>query len=157
MNAMATEEAVYTVVTTDGAFEIRDYAPHVVAETLVEGTLEEAGNTAFNRLFRYISGGNRSREKVAMTAPVAQQPKGEKIAMTAPVAQQRVREQWAVSFMMPAAYTLETLPAPEDPQVTLREVPARRIAAIILALSAGYYLMRRSHANPPAEGGKGTP
>ena len=115
MNAMATEEAAYTVVTTDGAFEIRDYAPNVVAETLVEGNLEEAGNTAFNRLFRYISGGNRSREKVAMTAPVAQQ---------------RVREQWAVSFMMPATYTLETLPAPEDPLVTLRQVPARRIAAV---------------------------
>jgi len=48
----------------------------------------------------------------------------------APVAQQRVREQWAVSFMMPATYTLETLPAPEDPQVTLRQVPARRIAAV---------------------------
>ena len=31
------------------------------------------------------------------------------------------------------------------------------IAAVILALSAGYYLMRRSHANPQAEGGKGTP
>jgi hypothetical protein len=129
-DAMAIEEAPYNVVTTDGAFEIRDYAPHVVAETLVEGTLEEAGNSAFSRLFRYISGGNRSREKLAMTAPVAQQPKGEKIAMTAPVAQQRVREQWAVSFMMPAAYTLETLPAPEDPQVTLRQVPARRIAAV---------------------------
>jgi hypothetical protein len=129
-DAMAIEEAPYNVVTTGGAFEIRDYAPHIVAETLVEGTLEEAGNTAFGRLFRYISGGNRSREKVAMTAPVAQQPKGEKIAMTAPVAQQRVQERWTVSFMMPAAYTLETLPAPEDPQVTLRQVPARRIAAV---------------------------
>jgi len=129
-DAMAVEEAAYTVTTRDGRFEIRDYAPHVVAETLVEGTLEEAGTKAFNRLFRYISGGNRSREKVAMTAPVSQQPQGEKIAMTAPVAQQRVREQWAVSFMMPAAYTLETLPAPEDPQVTLRQVPARRIAAV---------------------------
>ena len=94
------------------------------------GHLEEAGNTAFNRLFRYISGGNRSREKVAMTAPVSQQPQGEKIAMTAPVAEQRVREHWAVSFMMPAAYTLETLPVPEDPQVTLRQVPARRMAAV---------------------------
>lgn len=127
---MAIEEAPYTVVTTDGAFEVRDYAPHVVAETLVEGTLEEAGNKAFDRLFRYISGGNRSREKLAMTAPVSQQPKGEKIAMTAPVAQQRVQERWAVSFMMPAASTLETLPAPEDPQVMLRQVPARRIAAV---------------------------
>ena len=129
-DAMATEEAVYNVVTTDGAFEIRDYAPHVVAETLVEGTLEEAGNKAFDKLFRYISGGNRSRENVAMTAPVSQQSKGEKIAMTAPVTQQRVREQWAVSFMMPATSTLATLPAPEDSQVTLRQVPARRIAAV---------------------------
>jgi hypothetical protein len=130
IDAMAIEEAAYTVTMQDGAFEIRDYAPHVVAETLVAGTLEAAGTTAFSRLFRYISGGNRSREKVAMTAPVAQQPKGEKIAMTAPVAQQRVREQWAVSFTMPAAATLATLPVPEDPQVTLRQVPARRIAAV---------------------------
>jgi hypothetical protein len=129
-NAMAIEEAAYTTVTADGAFEIRDYAPHVVAETLVEGTLEEAGNKAFNRLFGYISGGNRSREKVAMTAPVSQQPGGEKIAMTAPVSQQRAEGRWSVSFMMPAARTLEDLPAPEDPQVVLRQVPARRMAAV---------------------------
>ena len=127
---MAIEEAAYTVIARDGAFEIRDYAPHVVAETLVEGTLEEAGNKAFNRLFRYISGGNRSREQVAMTAPVSQRPEGEKIAMTAPVAQQRARGRWAVSFMMPASYTLETLPTPEDPQVALRQVPPRRMAAV---------------------------
>ena len=117
---MAIEEADYTVVIKDGTFEIRDYAPHVVAETLVEGTLEEAGNKAFDRLFRYISGGNRMREKVAMTAPVSQQPKGEKIPMTDPVAQQRVQERWAVSFTMPAFPTPESLPAPEDPQVSLR-------------------------------------
>ncbi len=130
VDAMAIEEAAYTVAEKDGAFEIRDYAPHVVAETLVTGTLEEAGNSAFNRLFRYISGGNRSREKIAMTAPVSQGPQSEKIAMTAPVTQQRVHEQWAVSFMMPATSTLETLPAPEDPQVTLLQVPARRMAAV---------------------------
>jgi len=44
MDAMAIEEAAYTVVTKDDSYEIRDYAPHVVAETLVEGTLEEAGS-----------------------------------------------------------------------------------------------------------------
>ncbi len=31
-------------------------------------------NKAFNRLFRYISGANRSREKVAMTLPVPDDP-----------------------------------------------------------------------------------
>jgi hypothetical protein len=130
MDAMAIEEAPYKVVKKDNKFEIRDYTPHILAETVVEGDLEEAGNKAFNRLFRYISGDNRSRRKVAMTAPVSQEPRGEKIKMTAPVGQQRVQERWAVSFVMPSSYTLETLPEPEDPQITLRQVPTHRIAAV---------------------------
>jgi hypothetical protein len=55
MDAMAIEEATYKVVKKDDKFEIRDYAPPTLAETVVEGDLEEAGNKAFNRLFRYIS------------------------------------------------------------------------------------------------------
>jgi len=127
---MAIEEAAYTVVQRDGEFEIRDYAPQVVAETVVAGAFERAGNEAFRALFRYISGGNRSRDKVAMTAPVSQAASGAKIAMTAPVGQQSSQGRWAVSFTMPASFTLETLPDPADPQVTLREVPARRMAAM---------------------------
>ena len=127
---MAIEEAKYEVVKKDNKFEIRDYAPHILAETVVEGDVKDAGNKAFKRLFRYISGDNRSRDKVAMTAPVSQQPMREKIKMTAPVGQRRVQEKWAVSFMMPASYTLETLPEPEDPNITLRQVPARRMAAV---------------------------
>ena len=130
IDAMAIEEATYKVVKKDNKFEIRDYAPHILAETVVEGNFEEAGNKAFNVLFGYISGDNRSREKLAMTAPVSQEPKGEKIKMTVPVGQRRVQESWAVSFMMPASYTLETLPEPEDPKVTLRQVSARRMAAV---------------------------
>jgi len=130
LDAMAIEEAKYDVIKKDNNFEIRDYAPHILAEIVVEGDLKDAGNKAFKRLFRYISGDNRSRNKVVMTAPVSQQPLGEKIKMTAPVGQQRVKESWAVSFMMPASYTLETLPEPEDPEVTLRQVPARRMAAV---------------------------
>jgi hypothetical protein len=130
MDAMAIEDAKYKVVEKDDRFEIRDYAPHILAETIVEGDLEEAGNKAFNRLFRYISGDNRSRTKVTMTAPVSQQPMGEKIKMTAPVEQRRVQEKWAVSFMMPASYTLKILPEPEDPNIILRQVPARRMAAV---------------------------
>jgi hypothetical protein len=129
-NTMATEEAKYTVVKTENSFEIRDYDAHVLAEVMVEGELEQAGNKAFNSLFRYISGDNRSRDKVAMTAPVSQQAAGQKIDMTAPVSQQAVKGKWAVSFMMPASYTLETLPVPDDKDVILREVPARRVAAV---------------------------
>jgi hypothetical protein len=128
--AMAIEEASYNVVVKDEKFEVRDYSAHVLAETLVDGDLEKAGSKAFDRLFRYISGDNQSRNKVAMTAPVSQERAREKIKMTAPVSQQRVQEKWAVSFMMPAAYTLETLPVPSNPAVTLRQVPARRMAVV---------------------------
>ncbi len=129
-NAMATEEAKYDVIKKDNAFEIREYAAHIIAETVVGGNMEDAGNKAFQLLFGYISRGNQSRAKVAMTAPVSQQPKGEKIKMTAPVGLQRDSDGWVVSFTMPASYTLESLPEPNDPKVTLRQVPAQRMAAV---------------------------
>jgi hypothetical protein len=128
--AMATEEAPYTVLKTDDMFELREYAPQVLAEIIVDGDLEGAGNKAFRPLFRYISGDNKSRDKIAMTAPVSQEQQGEKISMTAPVSQQRDQGKWAVSFMMPASYTMETLPIPDDPNIKLRQVPARRVAAV---------------------------
>jgi effector-binding domain-containing protein len=128
-NIMAIEEAPYTTVKSEGSFEIRDYEPYLLAETLVDGDFEKAGSSAFQRLFRYISGDNQSQTKIAMTAPVSQEP-GEKIAMTAPVGQQKSGDQWVVSFMMPASYSMENLPIPDDPQVRLREVPARRMAAV---------------------------
>jgi hypothetical protein len=130
MNVMATEEASYKVIKSGDSFEIRDYAPLVLAEVIVDGDLEGAGNKAFRTLFRYISGDNRSRDKIAMTAPVTQEQKGEKISMTAPVSQQRSGEKWAVSFTMPAQYSLESLPVPDDQAITLRAVPARRMASV---------------------------
>ena len=128
--AMGVEEAVYTVEKTDGDFQVRQYAPQVVAETMVDASLEEAGNVAFRALFRYISGDNRAKREVAMTAPVGQERPGGKIAMTAPVGQTAVSNRWLVTFMMPAGSTLATLPEPSDDNVRLREVPGRRMAAV---------------------------
>lgn len=127
---MATEEAKYTVVIKEETFELRDYQPHIVAEIVVDGNIDDASSKAFGSLFGYISGKNKFRNKVAMTAPVSQAPAAEKIPMTAPVGQQSVGNKWAVSFMMPASYTMETLPKPDDRNIALRAVPARRIAAI---------------------------
>lgn len=126
---MAIEEAPYKVVKSDSSFEVRDYESYIVAETLVDGEFEDAGGKAFKRLFRYISGDNRSQSKVAMTAPVSQ-ASGEKIEMTAPVSQEKMADQWVVSFMMPASYTMESLPVPEDSRVTLRQVAAKRMATV---------------------------
>ena len=127
---MAVEEAQYRLVEKDGDFEIRDYAPQIVAETRVDGKLEDAGSRAFRRLFRYITGNNRPGTDIAMTAPVSQEPAGQKIAMTAPVGQQAVGDSWAVSFMMPSGYDLASLPEPLDSEVRLREIPARRMAVV---------------------------
>lgn len=131
-STMAIEEVEYRLITAEKPFEVRDYAPRIVAETIVEANLEDAGNAAFKILYGYISGANRSRSKIAMTAPVSQKPEGERIAMTAPVGQQPTESEnaWAVSFMMPSASVLETLPLPSHPAVTLREVPPQRMAAV---------------------------
>ena len=128
--AINIEEAKYEIVSKTGSFEVRDYSPHIVAESVVDGTLEDAGNKAFSMLFKYISGENRSHRKIAMTAPVSQEPAPEKIKMTSPVGQQRVEGGWVVSFTMPASYTMATLPTPEDPRVKLRQIPACRMAAV---------------------------
>jgi len=124
------EQVQYTVLEKDGAIELRQYRPYVVAETGVEGSFGDAGNAAFNRLFRYISGDNRTKQSIAMTAPVNQQPASQKIAMTAPVSQQKTGDAWIVAFAMPAEFTMETLPEPTDDRVKLREIPGHLAAAI---------------------------
>ena len=124
------EKSKYSVLEKDGRFELRLYEPCVVAETVVESDFAEAGNVAFGRLYKYISGENRTTESIAMTAPVGQEARSEKIAMTAPVGQQRSGDRWVVNFLMPSKYTMGTLPEPLDPAVTLREIPARRMASV---------------------------
>lgn len=127
---MAIEEAKYNVLSQNSGIELRQYDSHIVAEIIIQDTLEDAGNAAFNPLFDYISGNNNSQADISMTAPVSQQASNQKITMTAPVAQQQVDSGWAVSFMMPASYTLDTLPAPKDPRVKLRQVPPQLMAAV---------------------------
>jgi hypothetical protein len=126
----AIEEPKYSVVRQYDGFEIREYAPYLVAEVVVPGPSEEAGNQGFRILAGYIFGKNKGERKIAMTAPVAQAPAPAKIEMTAPVTQAAASGGYVVQFAMPSEYTLETLPEPLDPQVKLKEVPAGRFAVI---------------------------
>ena len=128
--AFTAEEAKYTVIRQTKNFELREYPSQIVAETEVDGTLEDAGNKAFRRLFNYISGENKAQEKISMTSPVTQEAASEKIAMTSPVAQQSTADGWMVSFMMPASYTMDTIPIPDDPNVKVRQIPPRRMACV---------------------------
>jgi hypothetical protein len=100
-DAMAIERAQYTVVEKEGNFELRQYEPYLVAETMVEGDFDTVGNEGFRRLFDYISGKNRKQQSISMTAPVSQKTESEKISMTAPVNQVRVGEKYRITFVMP--------------------------------------------------------
>lgn len=128
------EEAPYELVMKDKQFEIREYAPLLVAETRVTADANKAGRQAFRRLFGYISGDNESSEKIAMTSPVIsdkqQRSSGESIAMTAPVILQKEGEQWRYRFVLPESFSLDTAPRPTNPEVSLVEVPQRRVATL---------------------------
>jgi hypothetical protein len=128
--AGAIEEAAYSIVESHGELELRDYEDRILVETVVEGTFDEAGNRAFRRLFNYISGDNRSRTKIDMTAPVTQEAHSEKIEMTAPVTQEAGDGGWRIAFLLPSSYSWDTAPEPTDERVSLRLVPGRRMAAI---------------------------
>ena len=128
--ASAIEEPQYSVVREYDGFEVRAYGPYLVAEVVVPGPAEAAGNQGFRILAGYIFGKNRGERKIAMTAPVAQSPAPAKIEMTAPVTQAAVDGGYVVQFTMPSEYTLATLPEPLDPQVKLKEIPGGRFAVI---------------------------
>ena len=123
-------EPEYQVLLRDGEFEIRTYPSLWVAETLVDANYTEAGSVGFKRLAGYIFGGNTRREQMAMTTPVIREADGEEIAMTAPVLQQTEGRQWRMAFVMPASYSLETLPIPLDADISLKQLPAKKVAVL---------------------------
>lgn len=135
ITAMATETPKYTTIQSDGDFEVRQYAPRIVAEVSVGGELDSASSQGFRLLAGYIFGDNRistnqtmtvspdQSAKIAMTAPVTLEPLDQTPAMTA-------SRQWRVEFTMPSEYTLASLPKPTNSAVRIREVPARTYAAV---------------------------
>ena len=144
--AVATEEPKYTLLEKSGEFELRAYTPRVVAETFIDGSLDDASSIGFRRIADYIFGNNTARngtnEKISMTAPVTMAPKpnqgeSQKISMTAPVTMQQSAGQWRMYFVMPSQYNLNTLPKPNNSLVTLRELPQGRMAVIRFSGLAG--------------------
>lgn len=157
-HAMATEEPKFELLAKHDAIELRRYQAFIVAETTVEGDMDEASGKGFRAIADYIFGNNtsagatgeKSSEKIAMTAPVAIEPlpaASQKIAMTAPVmvtpaqattgsdAPQPMQgaKRWRVHFVMPSAYTLASLPQPNNPAVQLRQVASKTWAVISYA------------------------
>jgi hypothetical protein len=135
---MATEEPRYDVRIAQGPFELRHYAPTLIAETVVDGDMDAASGKGFRLIADYIFGNNRATDsqqaaKIAMTAPVTMEPQSSKIAMTAPVTIEPQSgntamveaNQWRIHFVMPSQYTLANIPKPNNSAVTLRELPRK--------------------------------
>lgn len=124
----------------EGTVEARLYAPMIVAETIVSAaSRDEASSKGFMPLAGYIFGRNGPDAAATTSAPAdGGIPKGpgERIAMTAPVttapamSETEPKEEYRVRFMMPARYTIDTLPEPADPDVKLLQVPERAIVAL---------------------------
>ena len=127
---MAVEEPKFTLISKDGAFEVRDYPGLVVAEATVKGDRNAASSAGFRILASYIFGANAGKASIAMTAPVQQTAAGDRIAMTAPVAISGTADEWVVRFTMPSQYDLAQLPRPNDGRVHLKEIPPVRMAVL---------------------------
>lgn len=134
---------VYTVLEKRGEYEVREYESYITAQVEVSGSHEEALNEGFRILAGYIFGGNTGQASLEMTAPVTEGTaetlamtapvtvkEGVKLAMTAPVTEGEGAMGRVVSFVMPAEYTLETLPKPNDARIMFVQQPARKVAAL---------------------------
>lgn len=119
----------YIILKSDKNIEIRQYPALIVAQVIMEGERYFAINAGFRLLADYIFGNNRPKQKIAMTAPVMQQ--GVNIRMTVPVTQQMISDRWVVRFVMPADFSMETLPKPNNEMISL------------LTISPGQYVVIR--------------
>jgi DNA gyrase inhibitor GyrI len=107
------ESAPYRVVRSSGKFELRDYPALTVVETPMAAANGSDGS--FTRLFRFITGANEGRQKIAMTTPVFMSGNATNATM---------------AFVLPAKLKSGEVPKPSDGAVTVRELAAGRFAVL---------------------------
>jgi hypothetical protein len=108
------ESATCQVVRSSGNFAVRDYPALMVVETPMTRTGKDADGS-FMRLFRFITGKNEAKQKIAMTTPVFMSGNGSNATM---------------AFVLPAKLPAGEVPKPTDGAVTVREWPAGRFALL---------------------------
>ena len=124
-----TETPKYVLIKKAKQVELRRYPAHIKAEVEVSGlSYKKAIYQGFRILAGYIFGDNIDMEKIAMTSPV-QVSNSKKIELTKPVTV-RGDDAFTVAFIMPAKYTLETLPKPKDHRINLTKIDYEVMAAL---------------------------
>ena len=112
------ETPEYKLLKKSGSFEVREYAPMVIARTLVDADFKEATSTGFRRVANYIFGGNNKRMEIAMTAPVIS---------NSPI---DVKDSYEIAFVMPKSHNIEILPEPDNSNVQVLERNFGQVAVI---------------------------
>ena len=125
------KEAPSKVILKHEQFEVRLYAPLLVAQTRVIASYKEADIKAFRTLYRYISGENEVSRKIAMTAPVIAEPRIElSQTISDPLASLRDGNDWLFRFVLPEEYTVDSAPQPINPDVVIARTTKMHLATI---------------------------
>ena len=133
---MATDEPKFTLVLKEDKFEIREYAPKIIAQVKVYGDFDDASSKGFKILADYIFGNNESidgNSRIEMTAPVEMEAVSQKIDMTTPVLTEGKNNTWVISFIMPDNFTLATLPKPNNKEIKIVSLPREKYAVIVFS------------------------
>jgi hypothetical protein len=105
----------YDVLKKDGHFEIRMYDSILEATFQMQGNWGESSNNGFRILANYIFGGNEKSQSISMTTPVKSIRQGENMKM---------------SFSMPSGIQSDNYPKPNNDQIKMEMIPARKVAII---------------------------
>jgi hypothetical protein len=123
-----TEQQPFRLIRKFGDIELRHYPDYVLMQVEAEGDFMRAGSIAFGPLISYISGANVTGTKIAMTAPVLQEPTGEQTHV--------------VSFVLPATMSAADVPVPRNARVSPVAVAAHQAAVLPFS---GSWNMERFH------------
>lgn len=119
------EEPAYQSLEKEAAFELRLYAPMIVAEVVVQGDLATAGKEGARLVKQYIFRQGPNAELDSKTQAT------DRLSMTVPVTMEATTSSsYRLHFVMPAAYTLANLPKSADPRVSIRAVPEQKWASV---------------------------
>ena len=114
---MAIETPKHTLVKKENGFQVRQYGSMIIATTSVRSDYSDAASTGFRRIASYIFGGNSASMSIEMTAPVLiNTPDPEDI--------------YEIQFVMPSEHSMEDLPQPNSPNVTLKKVNLGKTAVM---------------------------
>ena len=110
------EKQQYRVVKKESGFEVRFYPPATFATIRSSAkNYRELSGSGFRKIAGYIFGNNETSAKIAMTSPVHMDINETESSM---------------SFVMPSAYDIKSLPRPNDAKVEIHESPSEYAAAI---------------------------